>query len=211
MPRHQSTISPSIRNIVSKPSPANLDQFDPWNSSSTGHQRSENPYSGTGWRETRMQKLSMQLGKGDSSCGAGRGEWKWVTPGEREEEEEEKRKADRSGDIRSFFGVKKKKMLVDNGANISIYLGRRTVTHVILGRPNSPKLKESGTIGAGGGLALGKLQREIQRVGGQGVKFVGVEWVLESIKTGRRLPEARFATLHMASGKQRSVLADFGV
>lgn len=67
---------------------------------------------------------------------------------------------------------KLKRLLVSNGANVTFALARRTATHVILGRPNSNR---NGN-GAGGGLAATKLQREIQRVGGKGVKFVGVEW-----------------------------------
>ncbi|KKZ67235.1 hypothetical protein EMCG_01105 [[Emmonsia] crescens] len=102
---------------------------------------------------------------------------------------------------------KLKRLLISNGANVTFALARRTATHVILGRPNSNRKGN----GAGGGLAATKLQREIQRVGGKGVKFVGVEWfvVLESIKAGCRLPEARFATLHMAPDKQRSVMSMF--
>ncbi|EDN10949.1 BRCA1 C Terminus domain-containing protein [Histoplasma capsulatum] len=100
---------------------------------------------------------------------------------------------------------KLKHLLVSNGANVTFALARRTATHVILGRPNNNR-NESG---AGGGLAATKLQREIQRVGGKGLKFVGVEWVLESVKAGCRLPEARFAALHMAPDKQRSVLSMF--
>ncbi|MCJ1406007.1 hypothetical protein MMC19_000072 [Ptychographa xylographoides] len=84
---------------------------------------------------------------------------------------------------------KLKYLLVEHGANISIALGRRTVTHVILGRPNA---KNSRDKGAGGGLAASKIQKEIRRVGGKGVKFVNVDWVLESIKVGKRLPEAGF-------------------
>lgn len=63
-----------------------------------------------------------------------------------------------------------KQVLSENGARMSLHLGRRRVTHVILGRP--------GTVGtgAGGGLAGGKLEREVKRVGGCGVKYVGVEW-----------------------------------
>lgn len=64
-----------------------------------------------------------------------------------------------------------KRLLAEHGAGISISLGRRSVTHVILGKPNG-----AGHQGAGGGLAAGKLQKEIKRVGGCGVKYVGVEW-----------------------------------
>ncbi len=63
-----------------------------------------------------------------------------------------------------------KHLLAENGARMSVYLGRRQVTHVIVGRPTGA----SG--GAGGGLAGGKLEKEIKRVRGCGVKFVGVEW-----------------------------------
>lgn len=65
---------------------------------------------------------------------------------------------------------KLKHILVENGAAMSIHLGRRKVTHVILGKPSGPNG------GAGGGLAGGKLEKEIRRVGGCGVKYVGVEW-----------------------------------
>ncbi|KAI1751270.1 BRCA1 C terminus domain-containing protein [Xylaria castorea] len=92
-----------------------------------------------------------------------------------------------------------KHVLAENGANMSSHLGRRKVTHVILGRP------VAGGSGSGGGLAGGKLQREITKIGGPAVKFVGVQWVLESIKAGRRLPEARFADLKVASKRQQSV------
>ncbi|KAJ4422530.1 hypothetical protein N0V82_002864 [Gnomoniopsis sp. IMI 355080] len=98
---------------------------------------------------------------------------------------------------------KLKHVLVENGASMSIHLGRRKVTHVILGRPSGP----SG--GAGGGLAGGKLDKEIRRVGGCGIKYVGVEWVLESLKAGRRLPEAKFGNLKVASKGQPSVYGSF--
>ncbi|KAK4121127.1 hypothetical protein N657DRAFT_138188 [Parathielavia appendiculata] len=98
---------------------------------------------------------------------------------------------------------KLKHLLSENGARMSLHLGRRQVTHVILGKPSGPNG------GAGGGLAGGKLDREIRRVGGCGIKFVSVEWVLESIKAGKRLPEARFANLKIAARSQQSVLGAF--
>lgn len=66
--------------------------------------------------------------------------------------------------------LKLKQLLAENGARISIALGRRSVTHIILGTPNGA------AGGAGGGLAAGKIQKEIKTVGGKGIKFVGVEW-----------------------------------
>ena len=98
---------------------------------------------------------------------------------------------------------KLKRLLAENGARISVALGRRSVTHVILGTPNGA------TGGAGGGLAAGKIQKEIQRVGGCGVKYVSVDWVLDSIKAGRRLPEARYANLNIAHKNQKSVYGMF--
>ena len=67
---------------------------------------------------------------------------------------------------------KLKYLLAENGANLSIALGRRTVTHVILGTPNGSTVRN----GAGGGLAATKIQKDISRIGGCGVKYVGVEW-----------------------------------
>lgn len=71
---------------------------------------------------------------------------------------------------------KLKQLLAENGAKISLHLGRRQVTHVILGKP-------SGTPGegAGGGLAGSKLDKEIKRVGGCGVKYIGVEWYVHPL------------------------------
>ena len=66
---------------------------------------------------------------------------------------------------------KLKQLLAENGARLSIHLGRRTVTHVILGRPTGTEGQ-----GAGGGLAGTKIEKEIKRIGGCGVKYVGVEW-----------------------------------
>ncbi|KAH6845011.1 hypothetical protein B0I37DRAFT_173612 [Chaetomium sp. MPI-CAGE-AT-0009] len=99
--------------------------------------------------------------------------------------------------------IKLKRLLSEHGARMSLHLGRRQVTHVILGKPSGPNG------GAGGGLAGGKLEKEIRRVGGCGIKFVGVEWVLESIKAGKRLPETRFANLKIAARRQHSVLGAF--
>jgi hypothetical protein len=96
---------------------------------------------------------------------------------------------------------KLKNLLCEHGANMSLHLGRRKVTHVILGRatassdystPTSASLthatsssavrsnntqKAASLVGsAGGGLAGGKIEKEIRRVGGCGIKYVGVEW-----------------------------------
>lgn len=88
---------------------------------------------------------------------------------------------------------KLKHLLAEHGAHLSIALGRRSVTHVIVGEPNNGR-----GAGAGGGLAGSKIQKEISRVRGKGVKFVGVEWVMESVKAGKRLSEARFQGVSIA-------------
>ncbi|EUC37973.1 hypothetical protein COCCADRAFT_22520 [Bipolaris zeicola 26-R-13] len=64
---------------------------------------------------------------------------------------------------------KLKQILATHGATHSITLGRRTVTHVILGTVN-----ERG--GAGGGFAATKLQKEIVKIGGKTVKFINADW-----------------------------------
>ncbi len=64
---------------------------------------------------------------------------------------------------------KLKHLLCERGARISIALRRRGITHVILGKNN-------GSGGCGGGLAATKIQKEVSRVGGKGLKFVSVEW-----------------------------------
>ncbi|KAK2750716.1 hypothetical protein FQN57_002789 [Myotisia sp. PD_48] len=70
-----------------------------------------------------------------------------------------------------------KSLLVKHGAKLSMELGRRNVTHVILGRPNT-KSQDSNLQGkgVGGGLAGRKLQYEIQRTRGKPLQFVDVEW-----------------------------------
>jgi twin BRCT domain len=67
---------------------------------------------------------------------------------------------------------KLKCLLAENGAKISIHLGRRQVTHVILGNPCG----KPGAMGAGGGLAGTKIQKEIMRTGGCGIRYISVQW-----------------------------------
>ncbi|KAJ5733405.1 hypothetical protein N7493_002191 [Penicillium malachiteum] len=99
---------------------------------------------------------------------------------------------------------KLKQLLVKYGAKISIYMARKTVSHVIIGQSNTDKVTENG-LGAGGGLSARKLQQEIARGGWKGVKIVSVDWALESIKAGKRLAEFRFAVLNVAQKGQQSI------
>jgi len=79
-----------------------------------------------------------------------------------------------------------KRLLVSHGANVVYALGRKSCTHVILGR----------------GLAGGKIQKETT-VKNNRVQYVNVHWVLESIQAGKRLSEARFSVIKHS--KQTSV------
>ncbi|KAB8255913.1 hypothetical protein BDV32DRAFT_161573 [Aspergillus pseudonomiae] len=97
-----------------------------------------------------------------------------------------------------------KRLLTMHGAAVSLSLSRK-VSHVIVAKPNTGP-----GMGAGGGLAASKLQKEISRGGWKGIRVVFVEWALESIEAGKRLSEARFAMDIMPKG-QRSVLSFTGI
>jgi len=76
---------------------------------------------------------------------------------------------------------KLKQLFAQHGGGASIALGRRSVTHVIIGAK------------CGGGLASSKIQKEISTVSGKGIKYVTAQWVLDSVEKGIRQPEARYA------------------
>ena len=82
-----------------------------------------------------------------------------------------------------------KHVLVQHGAAVATALRRRTVTHVILGER--------------GGLAAGKVQKEVARTRGAGIKFVGVQWALDSIEKGTRQAERRYEVVRLATAGQR--------
>lgn len=87
---------------------------------------------------------------------------------------------------------KLKHLLSLHGGNLSIALGRRSVTHVIIGKPGT-----AGE-GCGGGLAGTKIQKEIARQRGKAIHFVTAEWVVESVQAGKRLAESRFEGMKLA-------------
>jgi hypothetical protein len=87
---------------------------------------------------------------------------------------------------------KLKHLLSLHGGNLSISLGRKSVTHVIIGKPGS-----AGG-GCGGGLAGTKIQKEIARQRGKALHFVTAEWVVQSAKAGKRLAETRFEGMKLA-------------
>jgi hypothetical protein len=75
MPPPKSSVPPAAK--------PKFERFDPWNSSSTGHQRAENRMGGSiGWRQSRTMKLSHQFKSGDNGgkrisdqVGAGAENW----------------------------------------------------------------------------------------------------------------------------------------
>ncbi|OAA55392.1 brct domain containing protein [Cordyceps fumosorosea ARSEF 2679] len=227
-------------NPLPKPPPsARPRPFDPWNSSSTGHQRREAPrretdgVSETNWRVSRASKLNRQLQtqnqqpcpspppsskptvqrKSVAEMLARPGSMRETLPSAADKtgsETPEKRQL-LAGVVAYVNGStaplvsdhQLKAALAAHGARVSPHLARRQVTHVILGRPVAGG--GGGGAGCGGGLAGTKMEREIRRRGGSGIKYVGVEWVLESIHAGKRLPEARFASVRVAPHGQASV------
>ncbi|KAK3691929.1 hypothetical protein LTR37_018360 [Vermiconidia calcicola] len=98
---------------------------------------------------------------------------------------------------------KLKRLISERGGQVSVGLGRRTVTHVIIGRPNSNG-------GCGGGLSGSKLHKEVARKGGNALQYVTAEWVLESIREGKRLPESRFKGVNIAPKGVSSITSMFG-
>lgn len=97
---------------------------------------------------------------------------------------------------------KLKYLLSSHGAHTSVALGRRTVTHVIVGRTN-------GFGGCGGGLAGSKIHKEITRMGGKGIKFVTADWIVDSVSAGKRLSESRYQGLKLAAKGVESVASAF--
>jgi hypothetical protein len=95
-------------------------------------------------------------------------------------------------------------LLVSHGATVHALLRKTSTTHVILGT--------AGKVGsgAGGGLAAGKLQKEIdkKRPGGS-LKYVSVHWVLDSIKERRRLPEGRYMDVAVGKSAGQGTLGDW--
>ncbi|PNS16072.1 DNA repair protein REV1 [Sphaceloma murrayae] len=109
---------------------------------------------------------------------------------------------------------KLKHLLATHGASLSTHLGRRSVTHVILGLPSKATRDAYASTpnvagrGAGGALASGKIQKEIMRVksaGGKGVRYVSAEWVLECVKKGKRVAEGAFEVVQTGGAGQRGV------
>lgn len=108
-----------------------------------------------------------------------------------------------NGSTLPYIGDHKlKHLLSSHGAHLSIALGRRSVTHVIVG-------KTVGSGGCGGGLSSSKLHKEVQRIGGQSLKYVTAEWAVESVNAGKRLSESRFVAVNLGGKGVGSVASMF--
>ncbi|KDN70805.1 putative BRCA1 C Terminus domain-containing protein [Colletotrichum sublineola] len=206
--------------------------FDPYNSSATGHQRPDNnPGVTTGWRTSRARKLSEQFAGGNS--GGARMSDNYSAGSE---DFDEKLKMVVPKDVKARAKMSVADMLAQpglmrSGPSVSEKRSATSTTSTLGGNPTSeegileaygkedekePKkatgrgLFEGVTVyvngsthpiisdhrlkrvlvenggrrpagvgagaGAGGGLAGSKLDKEIRKVGGCTVKYVGVEW-----------------------------------
>ncbi|KAE8144509.1 hypothetical protein BDV25DRAFT_171412 [Aspergillus avenaceus] len=94
------------------PMPQNHRVFDPWNSSATGHQRSDSS-TGTAWRRTREDKLARQFRSASGDCRASithesgderKGEWVWCSSTKKSPCEADPRQRD----IRSLMSIGKR-------------------------------------------------------------------------------------------------------
>jgi hypothetical protein len=101
---------------------------------------------------------------------------------------------------------KLKYLISSHGGSLSLSHTRKTVTHVIIGTAHNHLIKGSG---AGGALAGTKIQKEITRTRGKGVKYVGVEWVLDSVKAGKRVSEAIYENVRLGGARQGCVFEKF--
>lgn len=73
-----------------------------------------------------------------------------------------------------------KQLWTQHGGSLDVALQRRKVTHVVLGND------------AGGGLAAGKIEKEVRTIRGKAIKYVNAQWILDSIKLGKRQPEIHY-------------------
>lgn len=92
--------------------------FDPFNSSSTGHQRAENRLAGsTSWRSVRTSKLQRQFADGTGRGGVDRVMVDFIEGGSGKAEIQGKRRE--GGDIRDFMmGVRKRKVREGGGEEL---------------------------------------------------------------------------------------------
>lgn len=102
---------------------------------------------------------------------------------------------------------KLKYLISSHGGSLTISHARKQVTHVIIGTQHDQRGGKVG--GAGGALAGTKIQKEIMRHRGKGVKFVGAQWVIDSVNAGKRMGEASYENVKLGGAGQGSVFGMF--
>ncbi|KAH8156696.1 hypothetical protein CIB48_g11547, partial [Xylaria polymorpha] len=225
-------------------------QFDPWNSSSTGHQQAENRLGvSTGWRTSRNRKLMGQF-----TGGAGGGKRISDTAGEGAQHWDHQAKAVITPEVRSRARCSVLDMLAKPGAMKpsssssasappvapapaaaststssefrkaksrssspsemtaeECLMARRREEDAAREQAKQPRKIFDGVVVYLNGsthplISDHKLKHVLAENGASMSSHLGRrKWVLESIKAGRRLPEARFADLKVASKGQQSV------
>ena len=151
-------------------------RIDVYNSTSTGHQVGSGVSKPAAWHRSRASKLQVQFCANPSlvlSAAQERSGNRKIVKKEKEEKEEEE------GVVKIFAGcsvyvngstapkisdVELKRLLCRHGARVSPMLWKTTTTHVVL------------SDGPGGGLAAGKLQREMMGKKLGNMKYVTVQW-----------------------------------
>jgi len=179
-------------------------RIDTYSSSSTGHQVGSGISKPASWHRSRNSKLQKQFREATPTIIAAaisRASKLGVKKKKEEEEQdggkEEKKKGEEAGvevvereKKKTIFAgctvyvngstaplisdVELKRVLVANGAVVTTVMSRKRVSHVVLAKPVDGL--GSGGGGIGGGLAAGKLQKEILTKKGNGVRYVRVEW-----------------------------------
>ncbi|CUS07299.1 unnamed protein product [Tuber aestivum] len=189
-------------------------RIDTYNSSSTGHQVGSGISKPASWHRSRNSKLQKQFREATPAIAVAA----ISTASKPEVEEKEKEKGDGVGvgverKKKIFAGctiyvngstaplisdVELKRVLVANGAAVTTVMSRKRVSHVVLARPVDGLGNCGG--GIGGGLAAGKLQKEVSMKKGNGIRYVRVEWVLESLVAEKRLSESKYPVLNFRGG-----------
>ncbi|RDA91334.1 hypothetical protein CP533_1586 [Ophiocordyceps camponoti-saundersi (nom. inval.)] len=184
-------------------------RFDPWNSSSTGHQvapSGRRPRRSTTEASTSRLASQFRAPLSSSTSSAPRGENLFA------------------GVVVYIDGCtaplvsdhRLRCLLVSHGATLANRLARRLVTHVVLsvhsrgedddeegekkeeeegGKKDGAPCSSSPMTSSRNALSASKMEAEVRRRRVAGVRYVDVRWILESIEAGRRLPESRFPAL----------------
>jgi len=173
-------------------------RIDTYSSSSTGHQVGSGISKPASWHRSRNSKLQKQFREATPTIIAAAISAASSKPGAKKEEHEEKEEQDGGVEVererrkKIFVGctvyvngstaplisdVELKRVLVANGAVVTTVMSRKRVSHVVLAKPVDTLGSGSGGGGGiGGGLAAGKLQKEVLTKKGNGVRYVRVEW-----------------------------------